>query len=194
MEKLLLDKIADINAQAAARQEEAEPQAAASLKQFEEKVKAAQAEMEARPEARLERMETAMHSVPLDRDRIIQQQMGARLEGLRSCGKRTTICKVASVACPEESQSGPKEMEADVITFEECSNKMDATNVEATPVAKEDVLERQELREEETNFHNIGSSEDRCEDRRFVVRRRRGAKKRIQQSVWSQYKSSAARR
>jgi hypothetical protein len=53
-------------------------------------------------------------------------------------------------------------------------------------------VERQELCENEINAKNIGSSEDRCEDRRLVLWRRRGAKKRTQDSVGSRQKSSAA--
>jgi hypothetical protein len=41
---------------------------------------------------------------------------------------------------------------------------------------------------------NIGSSEDRSGYRRLVLRHRRGAKKRIQDSVGSRQKSSAARK
>jgi hypothetical protein len=46
-------------------------------------------------------------------------------------------------------------MEADMITFKESSDKMEATNLEATPEVTQPAMERQELRE------------------RLVVRRRR---------------------
>jgi hypothetical protein len=67
---------------------------------------------------------------------------------------------------------------------------MEGTNLEATEAA----VERQELREKGMNAENIGSSQDRYEDRRLVERRRRGAKKRIQDSVGSRQKLSAARK
>jgi hypothetical protein len=61
-------------------------------------MKAGQAEMEARAEARqdkadakmearLERMETAMDSMRSDIERTVQWHIEAPLEGLRSCGK-----------------------------------------------------------------------------------------------------------
>jgi hypothetical protein len=55
-------------------------------------------------------------------------------------------------------------------------------------------VKRQELFKEETNFDNIGSSEDRSGYQRLAVRRRRGAKKRPQASVGSRQKVSAARK
>jgi hypothetical protein len=58
--------------------------------------------------------------------------MEACLEGLRSCGIETTACQVLSVVCPENSNAGLKEMEANVITFEESSNKIEVTKMEAT--------------------------------------------------------------
>jgi hypothetical protein len=74
------------------------------------------------------------------------------------------------------------------------SEEMEATNLEATPEATEAAVERQKLHENEINFDTIGSSEDRCEDQRLAVRRRRGAKKRSQASVGSRQKVSAARK
>jgi hypothetical protein len=47
---------------------------------------------------------------------------------------------------------------------------------------------------EEGDVDAVGSSEDRYGDRRLVVRRRRGAKTRIQDNVGSWQKSSAARK
>jgi hypothetical protein len=91
------------------------------------------------------------------------------------------------VACPDNS-------EGDVITSEVSSEEMEATNLEATPEATEAAVERQELFKEETSPNNIGSSEDRCEEQRLVARRRRGAKKRSQDSVGSRQKVSAARK
>jgi hypothetical protein len=71
---------------------------------------------------------------------------------------------------------------------------MEATNLEATPEATEAAVEWQDLFKEEISLDNIGSSEDRCEDQRLAVRRRRGAKKRTQDSVGSRQKVSAARK
>jgi hypothetical protein len=56
--------------------------------------------------------------------------MEACLEGLVSCGKGTITCQVPSVACPENSNDGPEEMEADVNRFGGCLDKMKATDVE----------------------------------------------------------------
>jgi hypothetical protein len=69
---------------------------------------------------------------------------------------------------------------------------MEATHVEATPEEAEAAVVRQELFKEEIIVDNIGSLEDRYGDRRLAVRRRRGPKKRIQDSVRSRHKSSAA--
>jgi hypothetical protein len=69
---------------------------------------------------------------------------------------------------------------------------MKATRLEATLEA-EPVLECQELFKEETNVDNIASSEDRYGEQRLAVRRRRGAKKRAQDSIGSRQKLSAAR-
>jgi hypothetical protein len=58
-----------------------------------------------------------------------------------------------------------------------CSVEMEVTDLEATPDETEAAVKRQELLEEATNFDTLWSLEDRCEDRRLVLRRRRGAKK-----------------
>jgi hypothetical protein len=71
---------------------------------------------------------------------------------------------------------------------------MEATNLESTPGATEAVLERQELRDKEKKVDNIESLEDRYGDRRLVVRRRRGPKKRTRESVGSRQKSSSAQK
>jgi hypothetical protein len=68
---------------------------------------------------------------------------------------------------------------------------MDATRLESTLEETEAAVERLELFKEETNFDNIGSSENRCKDQRLAVRLRRGAKKRSQDSVGSRQKLSA---
>jgi hypothetical protein len=86
------------------------------------------------------------------------------------------------VVCPEE------------IGVRSCSKKMEATKMEANPEVTEATVERQELFEEKINVDNIGSSEDRCEEQRLVVRRRRGEKKRTQYCVGSRQKVSAARK
>jgi hypothetical protein len=63
-------------------------------------------------------------------------------------------------------------MEADAVTFEERSSKMETTDLDGNQGATEAIVERQEL----------------C--KRFVVRRRRWAKKQTQNSIGSQYKLS----
>jgi hypothetical protein len=90
----------------------------------------------------------------------------ARLDGLTSYGKGTTTC----------------------------SEEMDATTLEANPEEIEAAVEWQDLFKREINVENIGSSEDRSGYQRLVVRRRRGANKRTQDSVGSRQKLSAARK
>jgi hypothetical protein len=102
----------------------------------------------------------------------------AFLRGLSSSEEgMTTICQVPPVVCPEKSKAGPERMEDAIVTFEESSGKIEA-----------------ELRKGEMNVDNIESLEDRYGDRRLVVRRRRGAKKRIQDSVGSRQKSALRKR
>jgi hypothetical protein len=105
--------------------------------------------------------------------KVRHERFLARLDGLTSYGEGTATCQTETTSSSEE---------------------MEATNLEATPEATEAAVERQELFEEEINFDTIGSSEDRCEDQRLAVRRRRGAKKRSQDSVGSWQKISAARK
>jgi hypothetical protein len=95
----------------------------------------------------------------------------AFLDGMTSYEEGTTACQAETTSCLEE---------------------MEATTLEATPEATEAAVERQELFKEETYSNNIGSSEDRFGYRRLVLRRRRGAKKRTQDSVGSRQKLSAA--
>jgi hypothetical protein len=179
----------------------------------QEEAVARQAKAEAQANAHLERMKAIMRSIPSDIDRILQQKIEAWKKRYLSSEERTTICRVPPVACSDNSEgkvitseesseemeatrleATPEETEAVVITSEESSEEMEATNLEATPDETEAAVERQERFEKETNFDTIGSSEDRCEDRRLIVRRRRGPKKRSQDSVGSRQKSSAARK
>jgi hypothetical protein len=53
-----------------------------------------------------------------------------QLPGLRSCERGATAFQ-ATEACPENSKAGLKEAEAPVITFEESSDKMESTDLEA---------------------------------------------------------------
>jgi hypothetical protein len=107
--------------------------------------KVGEAEMETKIGARLERMEAAMHFVRSDIERTVQQHTEALLEGLRSCGERIVICKVESEACPEKSKAGPERMEDAVVTFEGSLDRIESTDVEATPGATEAAVERQKL-------------------------------------------------
>jgi hypothetical protein len=59
-------------------------------------MKAAQTEMEVRAEVRLEWMEVAMNSMRSDIEQCLHQQMGALIEGSKSCGTSITICQVSS--------------------------------------------------------------------------------------------------
>jgi hypothetical protein len=134
--------------------------------------------MDAKEGAHLERM-AAKAEVHLER-------MEALL-GLRPWGEVTE-------ACPKNSKAGPEEMEAAVVTFEESSDKMEIEDLEENSKATEAVVKWQELRNEQMNVDNIGSLEDRHDDRHLVVRRRRRVKKPTQGNggVWQ--KLAAARK
>jgi sirohydrochlorin ferrochelatase len=134
---------------------------------FLAEMKASYAEMETRAEAYQEKMVSKMEA----RVEARHERFLARLDGLTSYGKGTTTCHTTS-----------------------CSEEMDATTLEANPEETEAAVEPQDLIKEEINLENIGSSEDRCEEQRLAVRRRRGAKKRTQDSVGSRQKSSAGRK
>jgi membrane protein involved in colicin uptake len=152
--------------EAAARQEKA----TAELKAAHAEMKAAQAEMEAMGEARQEKMKADINaSIEVIQEKRIAELKAAILASFRG----TTIYQTETTSCSEE---------------------MEATNLEATSEATEAAVERQDLFNEELNAENIGSSEDRSGYRRLFVRRRRGAKKRTQDSVGSRQKSSAARK
>jgi hypothetical protein len=105
--------------------------------------------------------------------KVRHERFLAILDGWKSYGKGTPTCQTETTSCPGE---------------------MDATALEADPEATEAAVERQEFRENEINAENIVSSEDRSGYQRLAVRRRRGAKKRTQDSVGSQQKLSAARK
>jgi hypothetical protein len=130
-------------------------------------------------------MDAIMRSIPSDIDRILQQKIEAWKKRYLSSEERTTICRVPPVACSDNSEDN-------VITSEESSEEMEATNLEATPEETEAPVERQDLFKEQINVDNIGSLEDRCKEQHLDVRRRRGAKKRSQDSVGSRQKVSAA--
>jgi hypothetical protein len=100
--------------------------------------------------------------------------MLAFLDELRSCGKGTTACQIASQASPDNSKVDPEEMDFEVVTIEELSDKMKAVGLEVNPGAREAIVEQQEL----------------CEQ----LRRHRGPKKRTQESVGSRQKLAATRK
>jgi hypothetical protein len=129
-----------------ARQGEAAAQTAAN----QDEIKARQEKVEAEAKTRQEQLKG-----------YIKRHTEVLLEGLRSRGKRMTACQVWSVACPEKSKTGPKETGVDADTFEERSNKMEATDLGAYPEATKAVVARQELLTREINFDNIVSLEDR---------------------------------
>jgi hypothetical protein len=151
-------------------------------------MKASYAEMEARAEARQERADARQEKANAEM-KAVQDEMKAayvemearaearherflaRLDGLTSYGKGTTTWQTTS-----------------------SSEEMDATRLVATLEETEAAVERQKLIENEINAENIGSSEDRYGEKRLAARRRRGAKKRSQDSVGSLQKVSAARK
>jgi hypothetical protein len=88
----------------------------------------------------------------------------AILDGLKSYGKETTTCQTETTSCPEEMRY--------------------ATRLEATLEEIQAAVECQELQMEEAVVDAVG----------LAARRRRGAKKRTQDSVGSRQKLSAARK
>jgi hypothetical protein len=184
---------ADINADAKARHEEAEARqekADADAKARHEEAEAQQQRAEARQEkmntemkASQERASAEMKVVQAEikaayaemeaRAEARHERFLARLDGLISYGEGTTTCQTETTSSSEE---------------------MEATNLKATPEETEAPVERQDLVKEEINAENIGSSDDRSGYQRLAVRRRRGAKKRSQDSVGSRQKLSAARK
>jgi hypothetical protein len=150
---------------AAARQEKATEE----LKAAHGERKVAQAEMEARGEARQEKMKADITAkIESGHERFL-----AFLDGLTSYGKGTTTCRTETTSCPGE---------------------MVATRLEANPEETEAAVECQELQMEEADVDAVGSSQDRYGYQRLAVRRRQGAKKRSQDSVGSRQKSPAARK
>jgi hypothetical protein len=119
-------------------------------------------EMEAKAEARHDKacakIEACLHSMRSDIERSVQKQMGALLEGSKSFGTRTTICRVPPVTCQRETMSCPEEM--------------DTMRLESTLEEIEAVVEWQKLRENEINAESIGSSEERYGEQCLPARRR----------------------
>jgi hypothetical protein len=88
-----------------------------------------------------------------------QERMEALLDGLRSGRKEKTACQDVTQTCPEMSKAGLEEMEAAVDTFEEGSEKTEATDLEANPGETEVIIELQEvpiLRDEHGHYRVIG--------------------------------------
>jgi hypothetical protein len=82
-------------------------------------IKAFQAEMEARAEARQEKMISEMEARAEARQEKADAKAEARLQrslaflrGLMSSEERTAICTVPPVDCPDNSKAGPEEKEA----------------------------------------------------------------------------------
>jgi hypothetical protein len=138
------------------------------------------AEMEAKTEARQEKANAEMKA----RLEKANADAKARHEEAVAHQEKSKATILASFRGSTTCQSGTTSS----------SEEMGATNLEAMPEETEAAVERQELREKEINFENIGSSEDRCEEQRLVVRRRRWAKKWTQDSVGFRQKSSATRK
>jgi hypothetical protein len=142
-------------------------------------IQAGQAEMKASQEEIKARQDKTDAEAKAHHDQLkddIKGHMEDLLEGLRSCVKWMTVCQVPSEACPEKLKAGPEETEADVITFEETSDKIKSKDVEATLKATRSAVERQELHE--------------C----LVVQRRQWVKKWTQDSIWSWQKLSATQK
>jgi hypothetical protein len=140
-------------------------------------------EIEAKAEARQQWAEARQEKANAER-KAAYEELTADLKAMVA---RMAANRAEMLACPDNSEAG-------VITSEESSEQMDATRLEANPEETEAAMERQDLFKEKTYFDNIVSSEDRCEEQRLFVRRRRGAKKRTQDSFGSRQKLSAARK
>jgi hypothetical protein len=109
----------------------------------------------------------------------IMERLLAEQQRIKDGQKEILVMLGGSTNCPTEMTSYPGEMHA--------TRMVDLQAVVAA-------VDRQEFREKEINAKTIGSSEDRSGYRRLVVRLRREAKKRIQDSVGFRQKSSAARK
>jgi hypothetical protein len=143
-----------------------------TLQEILERLSVGQQEMK-KANAELEAARAVMKADIIAKIEAGHERFLAFLDGLTSYGKGTTTCRTETTSCRGE---------------------MDVTKTEATPEEAEAAVERQELLEEGINFDDIGSSQVRYGDRCLVVRRRRGAKKRIQDSVGSRQKLFAARK
>jgi hypothetical protein len=75
------------------------------------------------------------------------QRMLALLDELRHIGSGRQPAKYRQRPVQRNGNAGPEEMEAEVVTFEEHSEKFEAMDLEANPEVTEAVVERQELRE-----------------------------------------------
>jgi hypothetical protein len=158
MEQRLIEMMKEMKSsqeRAEARQEKMNVEMEARAEARQERADARQKKADAEAKARHERIEAAMRSMRSDIERSLHQQMGALLEGSRSFGTRTTICRLPPATCQTETTSCPEEM--------------DVTNLEATSEATEAAVERQDLFNKEINAENFGSSEDQCENRRLAV-------------------------
>jgi hypothetical protein len=158
---------AEMEARTGARQERADARqekANAEMKASQERASAEMKAVHAEIKATYAEMEA--------RAEAPHERFLAFLDGLTSYGKGTATCH-------EEVKS--------------CSEEIDATRLETNSGAAEAAVERQKFRENEINAENILSSEYRSGYQRLVLRSRRGAKKRTQDSVGSRQKLSAAR-
>jgi hypothetical protein len=166
------------DADAKARQEKAN----ADAKARHEEAEAHQEKMNAEMKASQERATAVMKVVQAEikaayaeieaRAEARHERFLARLDGLAPYGEGTTTCQTETTSCPREMK--------------------DAIKMEINPEETQAAVECQELQMEEDDAGNIGSSEDRSGYKRLAVRRRRGAKKRTQDSVGSRQKVSAA--
>jgi hypothetical protein len=144
-----------------ARQERAEADAKSHQQMAEARQEKAEAEAKARheeAEARQEKMNAEMKAAYAEMEaqaEVRHERFLARLDGWTSYGEGTTTWQTTQYS--EE--------------------------LKATPEATEAAVEWQDLFKEEINLDSIGSSQDRCEDQRLAIRRRRGAKKRTRQKV-----------
>jgi hypothetical protein len=95
---------------------------------------------------------------------------------------------------PEKTKVSLEEMEAAVVVFEECSDKMDTMDFEPSQEKPDTVAEHQEVSKDEVAVEIIGALEDRYGNWHLAVGRCRQPKKWTQGNDVSWKKLAAARR
>jgi hypothetical protein len=179
-----------------------------SLQEILERLLAGQQEMNARHERADACQEKANAEMKASQERAnaemkaSQERANAEVKALQAEFKAAYAeMEARAVACPERFLASCRRIDILRRRNDDLSDRDDVVSrrngrhkIGIYPGKTEAAVERQKLRENEINVDSIGSSEDRSGYRRLVVRRRRGAKKRTQDSVGSLQKLSAVRK